>query len=295
MLAAGAVAGPGRRRALGPAGSAVSADDGLPAFGAVVQLQPGKTYAQSVATSEARYGRLGVIRYFDRNAPDSWAGYRALWGDHSVILSFRIPPSVVNSGSQDAALRSFFANAPTDVDTYWAYMHEPEAYIARGEFTASAYRTAFARIAGLAAEADNPQLHATLVMMCYTVNPTSGRDWHNYYAEGAVQVIGWDCYNHKWRQGGYGTAFNLMGRAVATAQSTGLPWGIAELGSVKAAADDGSRRAAWLRECANYLIQNGAAFVSYFDTNARRTDYRLTDEPSRAAWDEFVADPVPVP
>ena len=146
-------------------------------------------------------------------------------------------------------------------------MHEPEDDIARGEMSAPAFRAAFAHVAALAAEAENPQLHATLIMMCYTANPTSGRNWRNYYAEGAVQLIAWDCYNHAWRRGTYGTPENLLDRAVATSQEAGLPWGIAELGSLVGSRDpDGSGRAAWLRACGQYLTQRGARFVSYFDT-----------------------------
>jgi hypothetical protein len=278
-----------------PSGEVVTAalDEPPTAFGAVVKPQGSQTYPNALAQSESRYGRLGVIRYFDANAPDPWAEYTARWGDRPVIVSFRIPPDLVLNGSQDQALRRFFRDAPTGQATYWSYMHEPEDDIARGEMTARAFRRAFAHVAALAAEARNPQLYATLIMMCYTVNPTSGRNWRDYYAAGAVQLIAWDCYNHAWRRGGYGTPENLLSRAVATSQETGLPWGIAELGSVVGSEDSsGSGRAAWLRACGQYLIDRGARFVSYFDTNGKRTDYRLLDEPSRAAWDELVTDQV---
>lgn len=295
LVTAGALVA-GTAVGLAPAGAqpASSAVEGGTAFGAVVKPQGAQSYPQALAQSESRYGRLGVVRFFARNGPGTWADYEARWGDRTPIISFGISPSVVLSGSKDQALRQFFAAAPRDHPVYWTFFHEPENDIEHGAFTAARFREAFAHVADLAAAANNPQLQATLILMCYTVNPNSGRDWHNYYVEGSVQVLGWDCYNHKWRSGGYGTPENLLSRAVATSQSTGLPWGVAELGSVRGFKDPtGSGRAAWLRACGSYLSNQGAAFVSYFDTNGAGTDYRLLDEPSRAAWDELVTDPAP--
>ena len=262
-------------------------------FGASIKTQGSETYQAAFARSEQRYGRLGVVRYFDTNAPDSWSSLQAKFSDRPAIVSFRIAPSVVLTGSQDAALRAWFASAPTDRPTWWAYMHEPEDDIAHGDFTAAQFRSAFARIATIADGVGNPQLHATLVLMCYTVNPTSGRNWRNYYADGSVDVIGWDCYNHKWRSNSYGTPDALMGRAITTSQSVGLPWGIAELGSLLGKGDNGSARAAWLTASARYVHQQGGEFLSYFDTNGKGTDYRLTDEPSRKAWYDVVSDQTP--
>ena len=262
-------------------------------FGAAVKPQGGESYATALARSDQRYGRLAVVRYFDGNAPDPWSTLQSLFSDHPVIVSFHIAPSTVLSGTQDAALRSWFENAPTTRPTWFAYFHEPEDNIARGEFSAAQFRDAFAHVTDIARSVGNPQLHATLVMMCYTVNPTSGRNWRSYFAAGAVDVIGWDCYNHKWRTNTYGLPSTLMGRAVTASREAGVPWGIAELGSVLASGDDGHGRAAWLTASARYVTDQGGIFLSYFDTNAKRTDYRLTDEPSRAAWYAVVSDQNP--
>jgi hypothetical protein len=269
------------------------ADTGT-AFGAVVKTQGGETYQQALARSESRYGRLGIIRYFDGNAPDSWSLFNSKLTDHTGIISFRIAPNTVNSGQFDDALRTWFANAPRDRTTYWSYMHEPEDDIARGAFTAAAFRTAWARVAGLAREAGNPQLHATLIMMCFTVNPSSGRTWTNYYSEGNVDVLGWDCYNHGENRGVYGSPATLYSRAINVSRGAGLPWGMAEIGSKLARNDTtGAGRAAWLTSVARYLHTEGAEFVSYFDTNGAGTDYRLLDEPSRRAWFDVVSDQTP--
>lgn len=279
--------------ATGPAAPAAAEEPGT-AFGAVVKPNAGETYPQARARSESRYGRLGVIRYFDRSDLDGWDLLDQRLTDHTGIVSFRIPPATVNSGAADAVLRAWFRAAPTGWTTYWSYMHEPEDEVRRGDFTAAAYRAAWARIAGLAREAGNPQLKATLILMCYTVNPASGRTWTDYHSAGNVEVLGWDCYNHGEKRGVYGDPATLYSRAVMASRAAGLPWGMAEIGSLLAAGDTtGTGRAAWLTRVARYLHAEGAEFVSYFDTNGAGSDYRLLDEPSRRAWHDVVSDQVP--
>lgn len=285
-------------------GTAVSARTAVPAtvtstataFGNVVKPQGTQTYQDALAISESRYGgHLGVIRYFDGNAPDSWTTFTSKLTDHTAIISFRIAPSTVISGSADAQLLNWFQTAPTDRVTYWSYMHEPEDDIERGAFTATQFRTAWARIAGLARQAQNPQLRATLILMCYTVNKASGRTWTNYYSPGDVDVLGWDCYNHGEKKGIYGEPTNLYGRAITVSRDAGLPWGMAEFGSLLAAGDTtGDGRAAWLVKVSRYFLAEGALFASYFDTNGDgKSDYRLLDEPSRLAWNSVVSDQTP--
>jgi hypothetical protein len=159
----------------------------------------------------------------------------------------------------------------------------------------AAYRAAWARIAGLARQANNPQLRATLILMCYTVNPQSGRTWTNYYAAGNIDVLGWDCYNQDEKRGVYGEPTNLYSRAITTSRNAGLPWGMAEFGSLLAAGDaTGAGRAAWPLKVSRYFRDEGALFASYFDTNGDgKSDYRLLDEPSRRAWYDVVSDQTP--
>lgn len=265
-----------------------------PAYGAVLKPRAGETWPSALRRSENTYGRLGVIRYFDGNAPDAWSTLNARVTDHPAIISWRISPADVLSGSYDTLIRDWFAAAPIDRITWYAYMHEPEDNIARGEFTAADYRLAYQHVAVLARSVGNPNLRSTLVLMCYTVNPKSGRDWHDYFAGSTfVDVIGWDCYNHRSGPSGYGTPTKLLSGAIAASNSVGVPWGIAELGSTLAPGDSGSGRAAWLTAHARYAYDQGAVFVSYFDTNGAGTDYRLLDQPSQQAWHDVVSDQTP--
>jgi hypothetical protein len=297
LLVAGLGAGAASARPAGAAvGATIDATTTSTAFGNVVKPQGTQTYQQALSISESRYGgRLAVIRYFDGNAPDDWATFTSKLTDHTGIISFRIAPATVISGSADAMLLNWFRTAPTDHVTYWSYMHEPEDDIERGSFTASQFRTAWARIAGLARQAANPQLKATLILMCYTVNKASGRTWTNYYSPGDVDVLGWDCYNHGEKKGIYGEPTNLYSRAITVSRNAGLPWGMAEFGSLLALGDTtGEGRAAWLVKVSKYFADEGALFASYFDTNGDgKSDYRLLDEPSRLAWNSVISDQTP--
>lgn len=279
------------------AASTPSSAAGPTAYGAVVKPQRGQTYAQALAASEDRYGgKLGVIRLFDGNAPDAWSVMGPKLTDHDAIVSFRIPPKEVLSGAHDASLSKWFRDAPTRRTTWFSYLHEPEDNIKRGEFTRADFIDAYRHITLLARAAapDNPNLRSTLILMCYTVNPKSQRNWRDYFAGQAfVDTIGWDCYNHGAGLNGYGTPQQLLGRAVEATREAGVGFGVAELGSLIANGDDGSGRGDWLVEHAKYLSGVGAEFVSYFDTNGAGTDYRLLDAPSQRAWRSVVSDQVP--
>lgn len=274
-----------------------SAADGT-AFGNVVKTTAGETYPQALVRSETRYGgKLGVIRYFDGNAPDPWSSLTPKLTNHNAIISFRIPPSTVVNGGADAQLRTWFRTAPTDRLTYWSYMHEPEDEITSASGMMQ-YRQAWARISRIEREVEletnNPSLRSTLILMCYTVNPASGRNWTNYYSAGDIDILGWDCYNHGEKRGVYGAPTNLYSRAVTVSRNAGMPWGIAEFGSRLAAGDTtGSGRAAWLPTVSRYFANQGALFASYFDTNGAGSDYRLLDEPSRQAWFNVISDQMP--
>ncbi|MEP6651181.1 MAG: hypothetical protein ABJA74_14925, partial [Lapillicoccus sp.] len=145
--------------------SSPSSATGTAAYGAVVKPRSGETFAAALRRSENNYGRLGVIRYFDGNAPDTWADLSAKLTTHNAIVSWRIAPKAVLTGDYDAQIRNWFATAPTDRTTWYSYMHEPEDNIARGEFTAVDYRAAFQHVTQLARQVGNPQLKATLILM----------------------------------------------------------------------------------------------------------------------------------
>ena len=259
-----------------------------PLLGTSVPRQSGETYAQAVARANATYGGLDVIRLFHAGLPVSWAKMTADVGTTPLVVSFKMSPVEVVAGRYDSYMRSWFASAPTGRPTWWTYYHEPEDNIEAGQFTAAQYRAAWAHLDALADEASNPSLRATLILMCWTLDPASHRNWTDYYSAGAIDAQGWDCYSSTWSSGSYRSATSMLANVKAIATQTGLPWGLAEFGSLLATGDDGSGRAAWLSDMVAEATAGGASFLTYFDSTVGG-EFRLLDEPSRSRWRQLVS------
>jgi len=259
-----------------------------PRFGASIFPRPGETYRQAYLRSQHVYGQLGAVRVFYPGLPADWATITSNVGTTPVVVSFKAPPNEIVAGLHDSQLRQWFATAPTDRVTWWSYYHEPENDVATERITAEMYKLAWTHVAALADSVGNPQLRATLTLMCWTTEPASGRDWRDYYAGNAViDVLAWDCYNSAYRKGRYRSPSEMFARPYAAARSVGKPWAVAEFGSVLVAGDNGRGRASWLRSVASYLRSHAASYGTYFDSDVG-VDYRLHDRPSRRAWRQIV-------
>lgn len=256
-------------------------------FGACIWPVGGESYATALQRSNTTYGKLEVVRTFYPGLPAAWPGPAGANGG-TVNVSFKAAPSDVVSGRHDAFFTTWFAAAPRDRDIYWTFYHEPEDNVERGEFTAADWRSAVRRLDGLADAAGNPRLRSTPVLMGWTLDPASRRTWSDYYpGADVVDVLGWDVYNLSSHKGLFDTPDAMFGRVLEASRTTGKPYGISEFGSLMVAGDDGSRRAAWLRDSATYLRAHGALFVAYFDAPVGPSvnpEYRLLDAPSQEAW-----------
>nr|MDQ3577621.1 hypothetical protein [Actinomycetota bacterium] len=125
----------------------------------------------------------------------------------------------------------------------------------------------------------------TLILMCWTVDPNSGRNWRDYYpGNRTIDVMAFDCYSTFTPDGTYRSPRDQIGPAYRLTQRLGKSFAIAELGTVLVQGDDGTGRARWLHRCARWLRHHDARFVSYWDTN----NIALTDRPSRRAWRHIV-------
>ncbi|MGH9298685.1 MAG: hypothetical protein ACRDZT_02075 [Acidimicrobiales bacterium] len=228
---------------------------------------------------------MGIVRVFYPGLPGPWSGPAGV-ARRPVVVSFNARPELVLSGRDNARLLRWFETAPRGRDVYWCYYHEPEDNIAARQFTAAEYRAAWQKIAGLAASARNPHLHATLILMGFTLSPHSHRNWRSYYPGSRfVQYIGWDAYNPvaASRRGTYETPSSIYIRIVRLMDRLHKPWGIAETGSLLARDDHGSRRARWIRAVAGYLEHVNARWCTYFDANVGG-NYQLHDAYSVDAW-----------
>jgi hypothetical protein len=244
----------------------------------------------------AKYGHMPIVRVYYPGLPgaNAWTTGLPAAAHSDVVVSFKAQPDAILSGSDDAALRHFFDTAPTGHTIYYSYYHEPEDNIAAGQFSATAYKEAWAHIVALADSAHNPSLKSTLILMAWDLSPHSGRNWKNYLPGGGIiTTLGWDAYpagsvGDKNPQLQPPSAF--MGQAVAASRSAGLPFGFAEFGLATA-----SGRPGWLSQVAAYISASGAVFGTYFDSS-RWISMHLTDPASISVWRQVVQQvPVPAP
>lgn len=255
-------------------------------FGASVWRNAGESYPSALARSDRDYGGLDLVRVFYPGAPAPWPGLAGI-PDRPVSVSFKLPPAAVAAGAYDDQMLAWFRGAPADREIYWTYYHEPEDNVKAGEFSAAEYRAAWRRLASLADRAGKPRLRSTLVLMCFTLQKASGRNWQDYYpGSDVIDVMAWDCYSYLSKKGGYLPPENIFDDAVDLTRSLGKPFAITEFGSAVATGDNGAGRAAWLRQTGRYLESRGAVFAAYFDSPVN-DEYRLLDAESKAAWREF--------
>jgi hypothetical protein len=259
--------------------------------GASIHLRGGESFGAALARSDRTYGPLRMVRVFYPGLPPSWRGSRADVANRTVVVSFKADPREVAAGRHDSRLTAWFRSVPRNVDVYWAYFHEPENDVESGRYTPAQFRTAFRRVAGLADRVANPRLRATLILMCWTLNPNSRRDFNDYYPGGdVIDVLGWDCYNSGGKYGRYTPPAEVFSRMISRSRALGKPWGLAETGSVRIPGDSsGSGRAEWMRSMSRYLNGQRPLWVAYYDYQVSGGDFRLTDAPSQQAWRAFCA------
>jgi hypothetical protein len=274
---------PGSRTTADPAPFSPGSRRTLP--GATISLENGENFNQALARADRTFGPLRMVRVFYPGLPPAWNGSRSDAVDRTVVVSFKAHPREINSGRHDARLAAWFASIPRQHDVYWAYYHEPENDVESGAFRPNDFKTAWRRVANLANRAGNPRLINTVILMCFTVIPSSRRDFNAYYpGSDLVETLGWDCYNHATKTNKYNEPANVYARAISKSRQLGKPWGIAETGSTRIRGDSGAGRAAWLRSVRTYLDKQRPLWVTYYNANRPGGDFRLTDGPSMQAW-----------
>jgi len=252
-------------------------------YGVTLDILHGLTREEAWAQANRLYSKPGMLRIFHPGAPSNWKAATIAKGV-DLSVSFKIQPKDILSGANDAKLRAWFQSAPKDVTIYWTYFHEPENDIQRGAFTPAQYRAAWQHVHKIAHETCQPNMHSTLILMSWTLDPLSGRNFDDYYPGSAyIDVLAWDPYNH-WSGTIYRDPKAIFEKVVSKSKAEGKPFAIAETGSLLMGNDKGAGRAAWLTSMAKYLRDNKALYVSYFDTNQSGRDFRLTDKPSQDAW-----------
>ena len=246
----------------------------------------GSTSILTRDTSE--FGHLGIYRVYYTGLPaaNAWTGGLPGANKSAVIVSFKALPDTILSGADDTVLKHFFDTAPTGHPIYYVYYHEPEDNIAAGQFTAPAYRAAWAHVVALADQAHNPALHSTLTLMAYDLRPASHRNWRDYLPSGGIiSTLAWDAYPQPGATH-LQSPEQFMAPEVAASKAAGMPFGFAEFGVT-----DVSGRPGWLTQVGNYLMKSGALFGTLFDsTPPGAPDLTITDSASEAAWRGIVTE-----
>src|SRR6187200_1319901 len=82
-------------------------------FGSTVWANPGESMPSAVARESLAYGPMNVLRGFAAGLPKGWTSYTtSTRGD--LVASFKALPRDVIAGRSDAAVRAWFASAPSD-------------------------------------------------------------------------------------------------------------------------------------------------------------------------------------
>jgi hypothetical protein len=240
-----------------------------------------------LARDTAQFGRMGITRVYYTGLPqaNAWTTGLPAANKSAVIVSFNALPNAILSGADNAVLSHFFDTAPRGHTIYYSLNHEPEQHIAVGQYSAAAYRAAWAHVVALADAAHNPYLRSTLILMGYDLRPASHRNWRDYLPGGGIiSTIAWDAYPPGARA--LTPPAQFLAPEVAASKAAGLPFGFAEFGVT-----DLSGRPAWLTAVGNYLMKSGALFGTLFDsTPPGHPDLTIVDAASAKAWRNIVAE-----
>lgn len=181
------------------------------------------------------------------------------------------------------------ALAGTGQRVYWAYYHEPEDNVENGSLNITVWQDRQVEAAEVAAEVDpnGDVLLFGTILMSWTLNPNSGRDYLDYLTPAvtaAIDFAGWDAYGGPHAADGPDRApVDVMGNPAEASASVGLPWGIFETGLRNNTYTDDQPHAAWYAECIDICRSPSAYGVGadpalcYFlwNSGSGDADYRI--------------------
>ncbi len=200
------------------------------------------------------------------------------------------------------AVKTWLTAMPPTVSEVWlTYHHEPE-----GDLQPREFRRRWAVLAK--AVRAHPNANRVKLIPIHTLYPSRHKMWDRYTVDwtqwaGVWQqwaptdsagnylgdAMGWDCYLETTATD-YEDPARFFCHPIGAAHSVGVPLVVPELGAVRVPTDStGTARAAWITECVDHLTSYGATAVNWWHaTGTNGRDYRLDDEPSKAAWREAI-------
>jgi hypothetical protein len=166
-----------------------------------------------------------------------------------------------------ALVDAFLATKPKDLNlrVIATYFHEPEDNVT-SDAAKKEYRATWQKMAPIIRKHG---MTPALILMKYTLENSSGRNWRDFYPEGAVDLLGWDAYRKN--DAGNLDVSNLVDPILAVSQATGLPWGIGETGSTSVRYTDADT-ARWAAALRAYATQKGAKVMCWWDQDTFKLD-----------------------
>jgi len=266
-----------------PATATATATGQMPTSGSTAGGAPASAFGASIngpddvrRLSTLLRRPLSTVRVFLGGVPSGWSR-------NSVLASAPAGGTVAVSfqSGTPTQVTQFLASRPSTLTCYATYWHEPE-----DNFTTAAKKTAYrASWHAYAPAIRKAGCKPTLILMKWSLNPKSGRNWHDWYSKGDVDVLAFDAYNTRAKIGTYGTPSQYLAPILAAAKETGLPWALTELASDIPSGTSSADRAAWAHGVAVAAAgQPGFLFATWWDvlSNSGR-DYRL-DSRAALAW-----------
>ncbi len=219
------------------------------------------------------FGGIDCFRAYDSGFPATWSQSNGRYAKTntsatSVIQSMKPDVATTASGGNNAALLGFLRSIPIDsMKKYLCLQHEPEN--PNKNINAAQWRQMQSVWQGLInqvkAEQSRSDLYCTQILMAWTLDPASGRNPEDWYAN--TDVLGWDPYT-----------LSQVGRVRDYSIGKGKPWLIAEIGTSPPQNYTDSQMAALTTQMYQEWTQDSSHLplaVTYFENNVGN-DYRLS-------------------
>lgn len=261
--------GSSRVPASGPATAAPAGQAPVTAFGASINAP------DDVRRVSAMLHRpLSTVRVFLSGVPRAWSNNAVL----ATIPTGGTAAVSFHSGTP-AQVTQFLSSRPKTIKCYATYWHEPEDNVKTAAQKAG-YRASWHAYAPAIRKAG---CKPTLILMKWSLNPKSGRNWMNYYYPTDMDVVAFDAYNTALNRGYYSDPTKYLAPILAASAQVGKPWGLAEVGSFSAG--DPSLRAQWAHGVATGSSSDGALFTVWWDHPSfdGKKNFSL-DAATAAAW-----------
>jgi len=173
-------------------------------------------------------------------------------GKRTFVLSWK--------DNNETRVKAMLASIPDDCICYGTYFHEPEDNIPAA-FTLATWRSRVqTQATWMAAEGVTP----CVILMSYTLNPSSGRNIADYMGIPGVNVVGWDYYPDK--QAGRYTPAQMVALLASAMNTHGVTRAL--IGEFGVAAGD-SQRIARINQFRDAILADGRYEVSaYWSQNA---------------------------